>query len=110
MIKASELRIGNIIGLEDGSPVEVSAEAFCSAEFWKDLETICQPVPLTKEWLLMLGFSETRDDIFRIESLPSWQIRVFEDGFEILNDGNPILLKPFSVHRFQNLIFELTEL
>ncbi|KAA8486337.1 hypothetical protein BDE36_3955 [Arcticibacter tournemirensis] len=110
MIKASELRIGNIIGLEDGSPVEASVEAFRSAEFWKDLETTCKPVPLTNEWLLMLGFFESAHSLFSIESLPSWHIRHTGDNFEIIKDGKTVLSKSFSVHRFQNLIFELTDI
>jgi hypothetical protein len=122
MIQANELRIGNYVNVprEDQSPFRIDAFESLSEKFIKvamvhpehgenfhpltwygeDL----QPIPLTEEWLLKLGFLKYKGD-----NKDFWL-----NDFEFANDlkwifwrGN-ILENIKHVHQLQNLYFALT--
>ncbi len=107
-MKANELRIGNIIALQDGSCFEVSAETFSAPAFPANIEGNFVPLLLTKEWLLMLGFEETGKNVFSLRSYPELLVRAWNDEFELVLNGKLLFTRSFNVHRFQNLVFEIT--
>ena len=101
VMKASELRIGNLIK-DRAKVVEVENHHFSLLESYHKEDF--QPIPLTEEWLLKFGF-ETKDKVF-------WDVgnfRVGQDrwgGYDYVNRRVDIDLK--YVHQLQNLYFALT--
>jgi hypothetical protein len=131
MIKANELRIGNLVNVprEDQSPFRIDAFEYLSHTYikvamthpefgdkmhpltWYDEDL--KPIPLTEEWLLKFGFR---------------QCEYFKNKFD-LGDINAILIKDFCIiemfdhlldthvsikqikyaHQLQNLYFFLTD-
>ena len=110
-MRASELRIGNIVNnngysewiISDGSDIDFS-------------EKNCKGIPLTEEWLLKFGFEKTINP----PSAPIWDedIQYVYKGYRFCQDVNSgwFLLgyswntKHFKyVHQLQNLYFALTE-
>lgn len=126
MIKASELRIGNYIGLNlkefpDNyfTVVEVAEE---SAVFTEGLEWhpmrdrqyfnpyYTEGIELTPEWLDILGLKDNRG-IWRLETGGSTYIDWFDDGswtLVQLNNEIPMVGPIDHVHQLQNLFFALT--
>lgn len=105
----NEIRVGNIIGLQDGSLFRVTEEVVRASEFWEKLPDLFHAVPLTEELLLKMGFEEESTLVFSLRALHELVIRKREDQFEIIFYGKPVVCKPFSVHRLQNLIYELAD-
>lgn len=106
-MKASELRAGNIIASRDGAYFRVSPEIFSAPEFWTGIETY-KPLILTAEWLRILGFTETGEDVYRLRPYPGLTVRSNKEEFEIIFNDCILFSRTFHVHSFQNLIFELT--
>jgi len=112
MIKANELRIGNIINVINRAPVVVTADHIKSiSEGDKDYS----PISLTPEWLERCGFKQKPPEP---DDLPQWQnlnmnIAQYTDGFylyTITSDpwhdqavGNKIEY----VHTLQNISLDL---
>lgn len=107
VLDAKELRIGNFVYCKIYDK-QIKMESFfglCNIESRPDL---FEPIPLTEEWLLKLGFTklygcfgfETQRGNFIIE----------EDLCEITGDYNDIgFMAPCGyVHQLQNLYFALT--
>ena len=112
MIKASDLRIGNlvissskIIAIESIDKYGVNV-FYCrdyGEEYWC-LHDNLTPIPLTEEWLLKFGFEK---------SIIGMRLNVFlfSDGVMCIPDGQEARELPHIkyVHQLQNLFFALTD-
>lgn len=106
-MKASELRIGNLVKVPttDGSDVFTQIEPSNYCHEWNSEISIesYNPIPLTEEWLVKFGFVKT-EDIFKniyhsIEKFQMENINYFVGITET---------KLLYVHQLQNLYFALT--
>lgn len=122
-MKATELRIGNLVKSEQGAIHQVLNlyTANLSIAAFHDLEDECTPyydnifgIPLTEEWLVRFGF-ENNDGEFRKEH---YRIKIeihieHKDDIRvnISDDVGDVYLKYAEykyVHQLQNLYFALT--
>jgi hypothetical protein len=124
-LKASELRLGNLIEFDSGlSPKEtivINARFFSGLAGGKsneevtklsnkDLSGYHKPIPLTEEWLTKCGFDFV-SGYYGHSHLPDIY---FDKTFEpaaLSHDGQPIYLMVNEmkyVHQLQNLYFALT--
>lgn len=114
-MKASELRIGNLVYRTNKLTKEkliIELTASCILDIHANGEMsgfIYEPIPLTEEWLLVFGFEKGSDvmgDCFYIESekQEDFSISLLGNGFYI----HGIELSIVSVHQLQNLYFALT--
>ena len=98
MIKATQLRIGNLYDhsgrVKKVTPIVIEA-LFESERFW------CKAIPLTEEWLDKLGYDLISENHYGILGHLIWKI---EGRFYC--DKNGMQLK--YVHQLQNLYFALT--
>jgi len=113
-MKASELRIGNLV--MDGKDIEqVNARMI---DMLVKIEADFDPIPLTEEWLLKLGFKQCGYEMLSWKHetlLPSFDLDGInwadfdEPDYQFLNYkvGNEILRIDY-VHQLQNLYFALT--
>lgn len=103
-MKASELRIGNIVSYGDG-------ELFVDINVFRDLEHYkLKPIPLTEEWLVKFGFEKEYSNY--------WSHK--KSYFEIDKDNYGLWINSVNgneyhhgngfkhVHQLQNLYFALT--
>ena len=122
-MKINELRIGNIIGaITVNNPVKVT-DIFtgynddpmvnCDNFSERGIEDF-EPIPLTEDWLINLGFSFIQlssDKSYKKYAKPYMcgAIRINykkDNSFWYVANGNTFLIK--SVHQLQNLYFALT--
>lgn len=103
MIKANELRIGNLIYNTKGNVSEVNIEAL--AYILKEPHHQCKPIPLTEEWLLKFRF-EKDGGIFHNEIVLYENTKRFSYNANYFEHDNLIDIK--YVHQLQNLYFALT--
>lgn len=105
-MKANELRIGNYVMYS--SLIKVNSYKITECE---EYPTRFEPIPLTEEWLLKLGF-EKADEIYFIEfDVYSMTIKEYEKGKYILNPETHFNYVDIEyVHQLQNLYFALTNL
>lgn len=108
-MEARELRIGNLVWLSDKQKVW---EILDGHEIDKcDESPFSQPIPLTEEWLLKLGFE--KDTHTHKWSLP-FNLQKVECSFEIDNKFTRYFQPDFMatdiiyVHQLQNLYYALT--
>lgn len=115
MIKANELRIGNLLykcfytnGVEDRREIIDVKEIINDPVHW---EANYEPISLTEEWLLKFGAEKLTSRTFRIFNY----VLVYHDGEEYYQIGiqfpnSPIihLANIKFVHQLQNLYFALT--
>jgi hypothetical protein len=115
-MKASELRIGNLLefsnGIQPTKTVTVGRRFFSSASIETedgDFEITCyyKPIPLTEEWLEKFGFEKYTFDM-SVAPQYRWKNRliVVRDGC-FVDYALSVQLK--YVHKLQNLYFELGE-
>lgn len=67
-----------------------------------------EPIPLTEEWLIKLGFGLWQHNIqykYRKDGFP-FLLRISKDGCVV--DGCEFCMKIYHVHQLQNLFFALT--
>ena len=115
-MKSTDLRIGNWV-LSKNVPVEIEeikseTVRYCYGEFPIDY---IEPIPITEEWLLHLGFEE-REGLFRLSKY--WvEFRNFDSVGERILFGcfqrqKIYILQETTyieyVHQLQNLYFALT--
>lgn len=104
MMKANELRIGNLVVEKGRSPFAIGIEKICDFAngFYK-----FEPIELTGEWLIKLGFKS--DGIEWFDGVIC--LGIFKDGLYYLPTGeiNYIVGKEFKyVHQLQNLYYAIT--
>jgi hypothetical protein len=110
-LKANELRTENLL-MHDGEVVVIDSiqQSLLSVKgnnYWELMKDF-EPIPLTEDWLIRLGFEKTSNNehtkdrfVFRKQ-----QHDLVINGFEY--DYNGILLtRPEYVHTLQNLYFAL---
>jgi hypothetical protein len=112
MIKANELRIGNLLTTgEDNFRVTLIHKDFVKGVTINDkivtpttIKSIIKPIPLTEEWLLKFGFEF--DEEYNSYSLKMLSVYDGKNGFssDLFWDGLDIE----TVHQLQNLYFALT--
>ena len=122
-MKASELRIGNLVAKFDGTVLEVDSidrnGFFASLPknivfdnvpiLQKDIVNSMLPIPLTEEWLLKFGFEKTEN--FCINKEPLLRYAISSLGLICSigdNDMGFVYNSILYVHQLQNLYFELT--
>jgi hypothetical protein len=113
-MKASELRIGNLV--MDGKDIEqVNARMI---DMLVKIEADFDPIPLTEEWLLKLGFKQCGYEMLSWKHetlLPSFNLDGInwadfdEPDYQFLNyKVADEILRIDYVHQLQNLYFVLT--
>lgn len=105
-MEAKELMIGNYV-LQDNEFIK----GITSNSIHKfDLGFIkLEPIPLTEEWLLRLGFKDISNKSFKLfkHNIYDFVLRIFEGGaISFCEKNDYILIK--SVHNLQNLYFAFT--
>ena len=119
MLKNNELRIGNLVKWYDVSKVlELHSEKNkfdnvyieCEESFeWTEYNKL-EPIPLTEEWLLKLGFLIIEINGKFEATLPNFRYNIYwnkyTDGF-LFCDGETVLINFNYVHELQNLVFVL---
>lgn len=116
MISANELRIGNYVLDENGSPFEFEwLEGLSYTNSIKFIEIKYAPIPLTEEWLVKLGFTKQDEDHHELSNgRQSFLLERDQDGdFGLLYRGDfgleyYYLCTPTVVHDLQNIYFCLT--
>jgi hypothetical protein len=102
-MKASELRIGNLIHNKQGNIVYVNTNHLTLLSY--GIENEFNPIPLTEEWLLKFGFEKNKEHgYFEFDRL----IVALHDGVDqfYLCDID-IFVKIETVHHLQNLYFAI---
>ncbi len=112
-MKASELRIGNIVNMKvpsgkfiDGNPemvdfsIDIDSRQIHTLDYFG--EGIISAIVISDEWLLRFGFEKGQDTFF----LGGFELDIVDGGF-IYNDLSYKVSLPF-VHKLQNLYFALT--
>jgi hypothetical protein len=115
-MKASDLRIGNLIYLKGDKVIEVTSVdtmmVFYGERQEANIPQDAQPIPLTEEWLLKFGFQ-----IKELANYVSIDFTTYEKGKLIINDANWIDYDDSRidlgynlkyVHQLQNLYHSLT--
>lgn len=114
-MKASELRIGNLVDTKEHKSIVISSINSIIDEIgyvWNNhnfgyyqLKTF-QPIPLTEQWLLRFGFVKQHE---RFYVLNDWVVE-YREGTKLFNFATEeyidIIVK--YVHQLQNLFFVLT--
>lgn len=124
-MKASELRIGNLIQARGGAGIvraifgiDVLLTDQITDEEWQPEVENCTGIPLTEEWLIKFGF-ERSDSINKSPSFffkyvggselhinPENGVVWIERRENVFKFNNPVLIE--YVHQLQNLYFALT--
>jgi hypothetical protein len=109
-MKASELRIGNLVELTFDNETEIVDVKVI--DLVQNYVRLAKPIPLTEEWLLKFGFENKNgkfliniDDRFKVcvaVRIDKWYL--YNDDFD--SDCN-IICKVEAVHRLQNLFFDI---
>jgi len=117
-MNAKELRIGNYVDRTDYicKVTEIKEDGiFTEPLSYKGerlVKQILQPIPLTKEWLLKLGFKQ-KNDIEFYEYIKDYFIvenEYTDKGvWDFVTDDNGMIVEIKYVHQLQNLYFALTE-
>lgn len=110
-MKSTELRIGNYVNLSDKDKV-------CQIDSGHDIDKcednpFAEPIRLTKEWLLNLGFKKIKGkiDIFEIDRLRLWMGSRGQCLVYLIEENTtaahyiPNVIE--HVHQLQNLYFAL---
>lgn len=128
MLRAEELRIGNLLGTPDGveEVITIQSNSIFYTENYKNSWAEIKPIPLTEEWLVKFGFEKVScgDDEFGYSTdydlIGKDFFLSYADDFSIsiaeskkTYENTPNCLTPDGhlfkyVHQLQNLYFALT--
>lgn len=112
-LKASDLRVGNIAYHpnrgKDGYTY-INSRDIQNIEEGTEFGKLFQPVPITPEWLIKLGFEKVKD--VNENSYPDWIIKGMllhtnVHGFYVLGNHTPMVCF-YHVHEVQNAYKSLT--
>jgi hypothetical protein len=118
MIKPQDLRIGNLV-IDCQEVKTINKDHFYEDEYCNNLQGV-YPIPLTKEWLVRLGFEKRKrfDKVKHGESVFTWNkgydfilnLEKFdnEDSFCVCFKYQNTTMFIRSVNQLQNLYFSLT--
>ncbi len=110
-MKASELRIGNLINLTKDNFTTFKIYQLDAFDIYKLSESECvdiRPIPLTEEWLIKFGFKDegaTKDLLFDYETC----LERNGKNLYIAGYGAIYRKKIEYIHQLQNIYFALTE-
>ena len=119
-MKATELRIGNLLRYTDytkvkeqlrGTPFELTADDMLFLS--ENSVHYVDPIQLTEEWLIKFGFKRVQEDKYgcHYENEDCW-VYLSHGGFDvevITDDERFNLLRTYKyVHQLQNLYFAIT--
>jgi hypothetical protein len=113
-MKAQELRIGNLIQTDYAGILEViniNSEGFGYVDvriptfkaIGRHELKYCQPIPLTEDWLIKLGFYEAQWGYYSFGELV-----INVDGHVYFGETETWIAEIHFVHQLQNLYFALT--
>ena len=109
-MKANELRIGNYVYLEDMLQ-EIKFYDFICLDNKDYTEEDYNPIPLTEDWLLKLGFENS----FKFISKSGYLFECGLDGDDFVNNQRTLLInkslivKIKHVHQLQNIYHSLCQ-
>jgi hypothetical protein len=106
-MEAKELRIGNYVYAKEIETVKaIGIEDYIWFDKERNLSVeLCQPIPLTEEWLLKFGFMKIDGSFFKLSFL-FYGLKIKDAiGFQFRKGEFLIQLK--YVHQLQNLYFAL---
>jgi hypothetical protein len=115
-MKASELRIGNLVGSynkgEEDRVLAINAQnVLVEAKANKQGYTRYRPIPLTEEWLLKFGFEEFREgfdsDVYMYKKTKHSGL-YWMDNLLYLNFSLGWVIDCKYIHQLQNIYFALT--
>jgi len=112
MIKANELRIGNLISLQ-GKEITVNLntlERLLYPELKKHYNFLGQykPVSITAEQLIKVGFEKDNDNVLKLGNCFYWLHNGDAGIFQIAIGYAPVINSPCTyVHQLQNIYFAL---
>lgn len=122
VILPADLRIGNLVYDDENIIVKVEKIVSELYQEWNDYDdeectqfskigekgmfySKVSPIPITKEWLLKLGF-EQKGSFYRIENSRFVEILIHDDGIDVCNHS--VYLPHIKyVHQLQNLYYNL---
>lgn len=108
MIKASELRVGNML-YKDGIVVTIDARSIF--DIW-DVSDKYDPIPLTPELLERCGFDDLRKEMINVEFADKHHaINECDNGwtfYPFCTNDKDLEINITSLHQLQNLYFALT--
>jgi hypothetical protein len=112
-MKANELRIGNYVCRKPHKvwiPFTVK-----DGEINEKFASTCNPIPITEEWLLKLGFTKKDDDYIIEYGRQGFIVALAQDTDWIISyrddigcNYNALIFLDY-VHHLQNIILDLTE-
>ncbi|WP_374163337.1 hypothetical protein [Arcticibacter sp. MXS-1] len=104
---ATELRIGNLIGREDGTAVEVTSEIITALQFKDEESRAYCSIALSAEWLDKFGFVRSSEDTYFFSSYPSLELRGQPAHMEVILDGAILLSREFFCTGFRTSFLNL---
>mgnify|MGYP000976602942 CR=1 FL=1 len=103
-MKASELRIGNLVLDAFGDICDIDFIRICNVEKMK-----LQPIPITEEWLLKFGFR--KDGMYYENAHLQLSKIISKNGYDCYCtdlDFSVFMTELEHIHQLQNLYFALT--
>jgi len=104
-MKATELRIGNLVNNKEGNIVYVNPNHLIVLAY--GIENVFKPIPLTEEWLLKFEFEKNQS--------PNKDIQVGLVNDDFANNVMSVVWRGFIlvkiqyVHQLQNLFYSITK-
>lgn len=116
-----DLRLGNMLTFQDkiftvaglSNPQQVRLYDGMGADQWEFIDTL-NPIPLTEEWLLKLGFKKDTEFMGKVLELDCGVSFGISDDNLLYYFGNlecfwvDILAEAKYLHQLQNIVFSLT--
>ena len=105
MIKATDLRIGNIVFSA------MIDESFKVSNLTTDYDPLCKPIEITEEWVLKFGFEKQENNWKKLCICNDWTYLYWErlTGLELSVNKHSVMQPHIKyVHQLQNLYYALT--
>jgi len=115
---AHELRIGNIVGLKDGSWFVVTEDHFKTAKFWESFHDSYQGVPINQYWASSLGLQVKLSSFITYVEDSQGQSNEFNLLNSVDQSNHEIWIVQYNehtlkrveyVHQIQNLFFAISD-
>jgi hypothetical protein len=119
-MKASELRIGNLVRNNMNGEILKPCDVLCYGINTYNIVGLnygfIEPIPLTEEWLLKFGFEKVNNELTNIAplnlpctfNLPNTPFSFCQGKLILITGTGDFCVNTEYVHQFQNLYFALT--